>query len=261
MNIELTGKTALVGGSSRGIGKACAIELALLGANVIVAARSEEKLLDVVSLLNTDKGQRHEILLLDYDKVESTKTAIEVIAEQKPVHILVNNTGGPKAGPIFSAEPEEFEVAFKRHIIISQIMAQAFVPGMKESGYGRIINIISTSVKEPIMGLGVSNTIRGAMGNWAKTLASELAPSGITVNNILPGFTATERLDEIINFRAEKQNVLSSEVEEQMKSVVPMGRFADPSELSAAVGFLASPAASYITGINLPVDGGRTKSL
>jgi len=138
---------------------------------------------------------------------------------------------------------------------------QAVLPGMKRAGYGRIINIISTSVKQPIPGLGVSNTIRGAVANWAKTLAGELGPFGITVNNVLPGATCTARLDALIEGKAKKAGVTVAEIGEQMKAAIPARRFAQPEELACAVAFLASPSAGYINGINLPVDGGRTSCL
>ena len=176
-------------------------------------------------------------------------------------HILINNTGGPKGGPIFSAEVNEFTQAFSNHLVCNQILVQNVVPGMKEAGYGRIINIISTSVKQPIDGLGVSNTIRGAVASWSKTLANELGPFGITVNNVLPGFTATDRLEDIIGNAAKRFGGSEEEASKFMKNLVPARRFAEPSEIANAVAFLASEAASYINGINLPVDGGRTKSL
>jgi 3-oxoacyl-[acyl-carrier protein] reductase len=174
---------------------------------------------------------------------------------------LVNNTGGPAAGPVLDASAEAFLSAFTHHLLVNQKLAQLVVPGMRRAGYGRIVNVISTSVKAPLHGLGVSNTVRAAVGNWAKTLATELAPSGITVNNVLPGATATERLSAIIEGRAQRTGRPYSEIEHEMKAEVPMGRFADPAEIAAAVAFMASPAASYITGINIPVDGGRTPNL
>lgn len=262
MDLQLTRMNALVCGSSKGIGKASAHELAILGANVTLVARSEELLKQIVEQLPNNGQQKHSYLVLDLSKPETIAPAIELhIAALGNFHILINNTGGPAGGPAIEADPEAYLNAFKLHLIANQTLAQAVVPGMKAAGYGRIINVISTSVKQPIPGLGVSNTIRGAVGNWAKTLSLELGPHNITVNNVLPGFTETERLEEIINNKASKTGKSPEDVAEDMQNTVPLRRFAQPSETAAAVAFLASPAASYINGINLPVDGGRTGSL
>lgn len=209
-----------------------------------------------------NNGQTHNYIVADFTNPEDLKAKIEAfISENYGFHILINNTGGPKAGPIFDADISEFEQGFKQHIVCNHILAQAAVPFMKSEGYGRIINVISTSVKEPIPGLGVSNTIRNAVANWSKTLATELGGFGITVNNVLPGFTDTERLTQIIKNKAAKANTTEEEMANTMRGYVPAGRFAKPEETANAVTFLASEAASYINGINLPVDGGRTKSL
>ncbi len=261
MNLDLTNKNALVCGSSAGIGKASAIELASLGATITLVARNEEKLKAVLTELPSKDSQSHEYIIADFDNPLELKEKLSDAVQNKTFHILVNNTGGPKGGPIFSADVLEFEKAFSQHLICNQILVQAVVPGMKQAGYGRIINIISTSVKQPIDGLGVSNTIRGAVASWSKTLANELGQFGITVNNILPGFTATDRLDDIVANAAKKSNKTETEASEFMKNLVPAKRFAQPEEIAFAVAFLASEAASYINGINLPVDGGRTKSL
>ncbi len=261
MDVDLRGKNAFVGGASRGIGKAVAIQLALMGANVTAVARSKELLETLINELPATDGQLHDYVVVDYDDLDAFKANVEALARKKPIHIIINNSGGPAGGPLIDAGTEEFMQAFKRHILTSQLLMQAVLPGMQKENYGRFINIISTSVKEPITGLGVSNTIRGAMGNWAKTLANEVGKYGITVNNILPGYTSTDRLQSIISNRAAKQSTAEEAIIVGMKSGVPMGRFAEASEIAAAVGFLASPAASYINGINVPVDGGRTKSL
>lgn len=261
MNLDLKNKNALVCGSSAGIGKASAIELAALGATITLVARNEEKLKLVLEELPSPEGQNHDYIIADFGKPSELKEKISNAVHQKNYHILVNNTGGPKGGPIFSAETDEFEKAFSQHLICNQILVQAMVPGMKEANYGRIINIISTSVKQPIDGLGVSNTIRGAVASWSKTLANELGQFGITVNNVLPGFTATDRLEDIVGNAAKKMDKTEKEASDFMKSLVPARRFAQPGEIANAVAFLASEAASYINGINLPVDGGRTKSL
>jgi len=261
MNISLENKNALVCGSSKGIGSASAIMLAEMGANVILTARSEDKLKVLLSELDTSKGQKHDYITVDYNKQADLKTKIESLASKKNIHILVNNTGGPPAGPISKATPEAFLAAYNQHLICNHLLATTLIPGMESDGFGRIINIISTSVKSPLANLGVSNTTRGAVASWSKTLAGEVASKGITVNNVLPGATNTGRLDEIIENKAKKTNKSKEETISSMQSIIPMGRFAEPAEIAAAVGFLASPSAAYITGINIPVDGGRTKCL
>lgn len=177
------------------------------------------------------------------------------------MHILVNNTGGPPGGPIIDADTDEFLTAFNMHLVNNHQLTQAVVPYMKEAKYGRIINIISTSVKQPLNGLGVSNTIRGAVASWAKTMANELGQFGITVNNVLPGSTNTGRITSIIESRAQKSGRSQEEVKQEMEAEIPARRFAEPAEVAAAAAFLASPAAAYINGINVPVDGGRTGCL
>jgi 3-oxoacyl-[acyl-carrier protein] reductase len=261
MNLDLTGKNALVCGSSKGIGRAAAIELAKLGANVTLVARSVAMLSELTRQLDQAKEQQHDFLQVDFTDSEDLRRKVQILTASKPVHILVNNTGGPPPGPILSAELEDFQQAIHNHLLCNHILVSAVVAGMRQAGYGRIINVISTSVKAPLQGLGVSNTVRAAVANWAKTLANELGPDGITVNNVLPGFTNTQRLAEIISRKAAKQELSEAQVIAKMKETVPLRRFADPAELGAAVAFLATPAAAYITGTNLTVDGGRTSSL
>ncbi len=262
MNIDLTGKFALVRGASQGIGRAIAEELGALGATVTLVARDEAKLKDVLKGLSRSKNQAHDYVVLDSSDTKRLESETSAkFGGAKSYHILINNTGGPPAGLASDAKPEEFAAAFSSHLLANQIFTQAVLPSMKNARYGRIINIISTSVKEPIAGLGVSNTIRAAVANWAKTLARELGPHGITVNNLLPGATKTQRLEAIFEGRAKKSGKPIEEVISHSQAEIPMGRFADPSEIAAAVAFLATPAASYITGINLTVDGGRTASL
>jgi 3-oxoacyl-[acyl-carrier protein] reductase len=262
MNLSLENKHAVVCGSTQGIGKAAALELAALGACVTLIARTENELQKVCKELSTAHQQKHDYIVSDFSKPEELKEKIEkYISQNGPVHILVNNTGGPKSGVITEAETEEFISAFNSHLICNHILSRAVLKEMKEAGYGRIINIISTSVKQPLKGLGVSNTIRAAVANWSKTLAGEVAQFNITVNNILPGATNTVRLKTLLEAKSQRTGKSTDELKKEMIDEIPMGRFADASEIANAVAFLASPAAAYITGINLPVDGGRTSSL
>ena len=258
MDLDLSGKTAVVCGSTQGLGYACAIELALLGAAIVLMARNEEKLAGTIKKLDTSKGQQHTYLVADFSDPEIVSTAINGFVTGKNIsHILVNNTGGPAGGTGIDAKPAEFIQAFKSHLICNHLLVQALVPGMKSEKFGRIINIISTSVKSPIAGLGVSNTIRAAVANWSKTLATELGPFGITVNNVLPGFTKTARADYVINKKAADSKRTAYSVMEELVSEIPAGRIGTPEEFGAVVAFLCSPAGAYINGINLPVDGGR----
>jgi len=262
MQIDLTGKNALVCGSTKGIGNAIAMLYAKLGANVTMVSRNGALLERIIRDLDTSLGQKHDFIAADFSKPEELKEKVLMkVHEPKVYHILVNNTGGPPAGLAIDAELHEYLSAFTNHLLCNQVLAQAVMDGMRACGYGRIINIISTSVKVPLKGLGVSNTIRGAVGNWSKTLATELGPYGITVNNILPGATATDRLKQIIEGKAVKQNHSIDEVNKEMTDEIPLGRFASPEETAYAAAFLASEYAAYITGINLPVDGGRTPCL
>ncbi len=262
LKLDFGGKKALVCGSTAGIGKATAIELASHGATVTLLARNEDKLKVVRDQLPTPQGQAHDYLVADFSDPDQLRSALDAyVNDDAPVHILVNNTGGPPGGPAHAADPDAYLAAFRQHLICNQILAQALIPGMQEEGFGRILNIISTSVKQPLNNLGVSNTIRGAVANWAKTLANELGQYGITVNNVLPGATETERLASIIGNKAAKTGQSERDVALGMQGIIPAGRFAKAEEIAYAVVFLASDSAAYINGINLPVDGGRTKSL
>lgn len=262
MDLNLSGRRAVVCGSTQGIGRAIAIQLAKMGAEIILLARNPERLESVVRELSCDHEQKHEMILADFSDPAQVKQGIDrFVIEKKSADILINNTGGPPGGLAIEANINEFLAAFNAHLICNQVLAQALVHGMKKNGFGRIINIISTSVKQPIAGLGVSNTIRGAVASWAKTLAGELGPYGITVNNLLPGMTRTTRLDSIISSKAEKTGKTTEQVTKKLLETIPVGRFADPHEIANVVSFLASPAAGYVNGINVPVDGGRTLSL
>ncbi|MDT8346430.1 MAG: SDR family oxidoreductase [Flavobacteriaceae bacterium] len=262
MQIDLTDKTALVCGSTQGIGRAIAEVFAKAGAQVVLVARNAEKLQQTLKELPRPNHQKHQFLVADFSKPEALLTVLSnFVSEQPNIDILVNNTGGPPAGPVAEATIEAFDAAFAQHLKCNHILMQTLTPGMKQRNFGRIINIISTSVKQPLDGLGVSNTIRGAVANWSKTLANELGPYGITVNNILPGATATERLQSIVANKAQKTARPKTAIEKAMLDAIPAKRFAAPEEIAAAACFLASEYAAYINGINLPVDGGRTKSL
>ncbi len=262
MNLDLQGRNALVCGSSQGIGKAIAIQLAKQGANVTLFARNLEKLKEVKQELDTHKGQEHFAICADFSDPDYVVRALEEHLTVIPqFHILVNNTGGPAPGPAHQADSDAFVAAFNQHLINNHNIAQRLIPGMQEAQYGRIVNVISTSVKQPLPNLGVSNTVRGAVANWAKTMANELGQFNITVNNVLPGATNTVRLEAIIENKAKKLGKSIEEVEQMEKAIIPMRRFGEADEFANAVGFLASPAAAYITGVNLPVDGGRTGCL
>lgn len=253
---DLTGRHALVCGASRGIGRAVAETLAARGATLTLVARDADHLASVTAGLAGDRD--HGYLALDLSDADSIPPAVErAIAERGPVHILVNNAGGPPAGPAHEAGLDAFRRAFELHLIADQALLRSVLAGMREAGWGRVINIISTSVYEPIPGLGVSNTIRGAVASWAKTLSKELGPDGITVNNVLPGFTNTDRLMQLFGSRAEREERSFESVRDAALAQVPAGRFAEPYETAEAVAFLASPAADYISGVSLPVDGGR----
>lgn len=258
----LAGKRAIACGSTQGIGRACAIQFAALGAEVTLVARNEAALRQVRDELPAGEGQQHRFIAADFNEPAGLAEKVrKFLDETDPVHILLNNSGGPPHGPITEASQDDFLAAMNRLLVCNQLLTQAVLPGMKSLGYGRIINIISTSVKEPIPGLGVSNTTRWAVAAWAKTTAGEVAKLGITVNNVLPGYTDTARLGSLIESKAKAGGTTEEAVTRDMIAKIPMGRLGRPEEIAAAAGFLASPAASYVTGINLTVDGGRTGSL
>ncbi len=261
LSLNLTGKTALIGGSTQGIGLASAQALASLGASCVLISRNEEKLQAAVKTLDTAAGQKHTYLVADYSNPEHVRDVVTSFVKDNTVHILVNNSGGPAGGPASKAKPEEFLAAFNQHLICNHIITLLVAEGMKQEGYGRIINIISTSVKIPLKDLGVSNTVRGAVASWAKTMANELGQFGITVNNVLPGATSTERLSTILGNKSAKTGKSVEEVEKEMMEEIPARRFGKPEEIAAMVAFLASPAASYVNGTSIPVDGGRTGSI
>ncbi len=264
MQLSLEGKNALVCGSTQGIGHAIAVELASLGCQVTLLARNEEKLQELVTELPQPLDQVHHYLVANFDDTAEVSRVVskDVAAQiERPYHILINNTGGPDAGAITEAQAEDFLQAYQQHLLCNHLLMQALLPGMKTANYGRIINIVSTSVRIPLEGLGVSNTTRAAVAGWAKTLSNEVARFNITVNNILPGFTETQRLLQIIEERARLADVPIPEMVARMEATVPVGRFGRPEEIAAVAAFLASPSASYINGTSIPVDGGRTGSI
>ena len=261
MDLDLTGRHALVCGASEGIGRATAHELALLGARVTVLARRADVLAAVREALPTAQGQTHFSLAVDMDDTDALRAAVEAHVTAHPAQILVNNTGGPPGGPAHAARTDAFIEAFRRHLLAGQTLVQAVLPAMQAARWGRIVNVVSTSVREPIANLGVSNTVRGAVAGWAKTLSRELAADGITVNNVLPGYTRTGRIDQVVADRIRRTGQDEDAVLASMRASVPAGRFAEASETAGVIAFLCAPAAAYVTGVSLPVDGGRMASI
>jgi len=261
MDLSLKGKRALVGGSTQGIGLAIAKELSLLGASCTLIARNEDRLKSAVNELDKNAEQQHHWLVADYMDYKQVEIVVKDYVVDHPIQILINNSGGPAGGPLTAAHPEAFLQAFQQHLICNQLLTLAVLPGMQQERYGRIVNIISTSVKIPLKGLGVSNTIRGAVASWAKTMANELGQFGITVNNVLPGATATARLESIVRNKSEKTGLAEDQVAASMLEEIPMNRFGQPEEIAAVAAFLCTPAAAYVNGTSIPVDGGRTGSI
>lgn len=259
MNLQLQGKNALVCGGTDGIGWATAKLLAEEGCNICIFARNADKLKECTDQLPNSGDQGHSFLVADFSDIKNVEKALKESTKQ--FHILINNTGGPSGGDILKESPEKFARIFEQHLMVNHYISQQLIPFMISQKYGRIINVISISVKQPILGLGVSNTVRWAVASWAKTLSKELSHTGITVNNVLPGFTKTGRLDQVNQMRAANENKSLAQVEEELQKLVPSGRFAEPSEVAAAVTFLASPLSQSINGVNLPVDGGFAASL
>jgi 3-oxoacyl-[acyl-carrier protein] reductase len=261
MELDLTGRRALVCGASQGIGRAIAHELALLGATVTALARSQDALVEVAASLPRPAGQQHDFVVADMGDTEGLRAVAERAVRAAPVHVLINNSGGPPGGTAHSASTEAYAEVFRQHLIGGQVLVTAVLPGMRAARFGRVVNIISTSVKEPLANLGVSNTVRAAVAGWAKTLAGELAADGITVNNVLPGYTRTQRLAGLVEASHRNSGKDASEIERGMLAHVPAGRFGEAHEVAAVAAFLCTPAAAYVNGVSIAVDGGRTRSL
>ncbi|HOA39168.1 MAG TPA: SDR family oxidoreductase [Flavihumibacter sp.] len=260
MDLSLKGKKALVCGSSQGIGLAVAQELASLGAQCVLLARNEDRLKAALQTLAVT-DQPHQYAVADFSDPNTVRKAVTPLVQAGDFHVLINNTGGPAPGPLVEAPADAFENAFRQHVVINQLLAQLLLPGMIKQKYGRIVNIVSTSVKVPLPALGVSNTIRAAVASWAKSLSNEVAVHGITVNNVLPGYTSTARLDQLTAVLAEKKGISVAEQMNIMAESVPMGRIGTVEEVAAMAAFLCTPAASYVNGVSVRVDGGRTGSI
>ncbi|MGV8943835.1 SDR family oxidoreductase [Thermomonas sp.] len=261
MDLDLTGKHALVCGGSEGIGRATALELAALGATVTLLARREDALREAIASLPCSGNQQHGYVIADVAHTFELGQSVAALVAARPVQILINNTGGPPGGAAHTAGIAAYLDAFNKHLIANQTLLHAVLPGMRGAHWGRIVNVISTSVYEPIANLGVSNTIRGAVASWAKTVSGELGSDGITVNNVLPGYTRTQRLDQILADRSAATGKTQDEVASGMLETVPVGRFAQAHEVAGMIAFLCSPAAAYVNGQSIAVDGGRMQSI
>lgn len=260
-DLSLESRHALVCGASSGIGRATARMLAGWGARVTLLARRQTELEALEDELVQARAPGAYVLVADLDQPEQLQERVDAwLHERGPAHILVHNTGGPPSGPLLQSSAEHLLVAFRRHVVSAQLLTKTLLVGMQQAGYGRIVNVLSTSVREPIDLLGVSNTIRAAMAAWAKSISRELPP-GITINNVLPGYTSTARLEALAEKTAESMGRSVADVEEMWKASVPENRLGRPEEVAAAIAFLASPAASYIRGVSLAVDGGRLRSI
>jgi 3-oxoacyl-[acyl-carrier protein] reductase len=261
MKIIFENRNALVGGSTQGLGKAIAIQLAECGANVTLMARNEAKLKKVLQELNTGAGQKHSYLEVDFYDLVNFKKTVAGFLKNHQVHILVNNTNGPEPGSVLEKNLPDYQAAFDLLFQTVCFTTLEVLPGMQKNKYGRIINVSSLSVKEPIQNLALSNTIRIALITWAKSLATEVAKDNITVNTILTGNFDTERLNHLISLQAKAKNISEEEMKKSRMDAIPMKRFGSPGEYAYLVAFLASDYASYITGTNIPIDGGLLKSL
>lgn len=260
MNINLANKKTLVGGSTRGLGKAIALQMAACGATVTLMARNEEKLKETIILLPTPLNQIHNYLVTDFANFEGFKSDINKYFENNSIDILVNNTNGPSAGTVFEKSDLDYFAAFQLLFQTTCYVTTQALVSMRKQHFGRIINVCSITVKEPLPHLVLSNTMRSAVVSWAKTLSTEVAVNNITVNNILTGYFDTERLNEIIHHQANINNISTESQKKNMEANIPFKRLGKPEEYGHLVAFLASDYASYITGTSIPIDGGLLKS-
>jgi 3-oxoacyl-[acyl-carrier protein] reductase len=259
--LSLSGRHALVCGASSGIGRETARTLAGLGSSLTILARSGDRLTALADELQTLGAPQVHVLAADLEELDTLQTGIDGALRQcGDIHVLVHNTGGPPGGALLEADPAALEKAFRRHVLSAQLLVRALLPGMRRASWGRIVNVLSTSVREPIPNLGVSNTIRAAMAGWAKTLSGEL-PAGITINNVLPGFTATDRLQSLAQQTAERTGRTRQDVLTDWVQTIPEGRLGQASEIAAVIAFLATPAAAYVRGQSIAADGGRLRSI
>ena len=262
MDFGLSGRVALVAAASKGIGYASARELAREGARVFLCSRDEERARSAAQKIGGETGAECTGVRADVTDEGDARALVELAREQAGrVDILVTNAGGPPAATFESADLEMYRRAFELNALSAVRLAQLVVPAMREARWGRVINITSISVKQPIDGLLLSNTVRAGLTGWAKTLSTEVAADNVTVNNVAPGYTLTERQDELAATRAGTSGKTKEEMIEMWASQVPMRRLASAEEIAAAVAFLASERASYITGVTLQVDGGWVRGL
>lgn len=261
MEIDLTGKFALVGGSTDGIGKAIAIRLAASGASVCIMARNKSKLEKVVNELDRSRNQKHKFLEVDFSNYNLFSKSIKYFFETNHIDILVNNTQGPEGGSALEKSIDDYQSAFDLLFKCAVKTSLLALTNMRDKKWGRIINVASISVKEPLNYLVLSNSLRSALVTWSKTLSVDIAKFNITINNVLTGYFNTERLKQLNSKKAEKLGINISKIEDKIKDTIPMKRFGNPEEYANLVCFLASEKSDYITGINIPIDGGFLKSL
>ena len=261
MEIDLTGKFALVGGGTNGIGKAIAIRLAASGASVCIMARNKSKLEKVVNELDRSRNQKHKFLEVDFSNYNLFSKSIKYFFETNHIDILVNNTQGPEGGSALEKSIDDYQSAFELLFKCAVKTSLLALTNMRDKKWGRIINVASISVKEPLNYLVLSNSLRSALVTWSKTLSVDIAKFNITINNVLTGYFNTERLKQLNSKKAEKLGINISTIEDKIKDTIPMKRFGNPEEYANLVCFLASDKSDYITGINIPIDGGFLKSL
>ncbi|NQD69758.1 SDR family oxidoreductase [Sphingobacterium shayense] len=261
MEISLEGQTALVGGSSDGIGFAIAKVLAECGAQVVLMARNEKKLQSAMTKLAVDHGQSHSFIVTDFNNHLQHQQIMEAYFDDHQIDILVNNTNGPSAGDVFSKGTIDYQQAFELLFQNAVYTTNLALPSMRKKSYGRIINVSSMTVKEPSDALVLSNTMRTALVSWAKSLSNAVAKDGITVNSILTGFFDTERLNSLMRLQAERTGLEVEKVKELKIANIPVGRLGEPEEYASLVAFLASSYANFLTGTAIPLDGGASVGL